>query len=194
MNLWSVILAFAAAKRWYSSKTEDKHHFCSFLKHPTKQPVRCCRCENIQQLVQDLDHEVVSLGKVEANCKSKSWSYLASLAVNKQGLVSWVCKGSNMKGVRFIILWCTIYSVYRKMLDAVPRTTFRASRILSSGMVTKGSCSKSISGVIRPFMSCFRTWDETKNSYTHTVSSNKNHIVWKKCGLQSKAIENATCS
>lgn len=30
-NLWSETRAFAAAKRWYSSKTDDKHHFCSFL-------------------------------------------------------------------------------------------------------------------------------------------------------------------
>jgi hypothetical protein len=30
--------------------------------------------------------------------------------------------------------------------DAVPRTTLSASRILSSGMVTNGSCSSRISG------------------------------------------------
>jgi len=41
INLWSETLAFAAANRWYSSNTEDRHHFCSFLKHPTRQPVRC---------------------------------------------------------------------------------------------------------------------------------------------------------
>jgi hypothetical protein len=41
MNLWSVVLAFAAAKCRYSSNTEDRHHFCSFLRHPTTQPVRC---------------------------------------------------------------------------------------------------------------------------------------------------------
>uniref|UniRef100_A0A0A9BQN2 Uncharacterized protein n=1 Tax=Arundo donax TaxID=35708 RepID=A0A0A9BQN2_ARUDO len=41
MNLWSVLLAFATAKCRYSSKTEDKHHFCSFRRHPTTQPVRC---------------------------------------------------------------------------------------------------------------------------------------------------------
>jgi hypothetical protein len=41
MNLWSVLLAFAAAKCRYSSNTEDRHHFCSFLRHPTTQPVRC---------------------------------------------------------------------------------------------------------------------------------------------------------
>jgi len=41
MNLWSVLLAFAAAKCRYSSNTEDRHHFCSFLRHPTTQPVWC---------------------------------------------------------------------------------------------------------------------------------------------------------
>ena len=41
MNLLSVLLAFAAAKCRYSSNTEDRHHFCSFLRHPTTQPVRC---------------------------------------------------------------------------------------------------------------------------------------------------------
>lgn len=41
INLWSEILALAAAKRWYSSKTEVRHHRCNFLKHPTRQPVRC---------------------------------------------------------------------------------------------------------------------------------------------------------
>jgi len=41
MNLLSVLLAFAAAKCRYSSNTDDRHHFCSFLRHPTTQPVRC---------------------------------------------------------------------------------------------------------------------------------------------------------
>jgi hypothetical protein len=41
MNLWSVLLAFAAAKCRYSSNTEDRRHLCSFLRHPTTQPVRC---------------------------------------------------------------------------------------------------------------------------------------------------------
>jgi hypothetical protein len=92
MNLWSVILAFAAAKRWYSSKTEDKHHSCSFLKHPTTQPVRCCRYADIEQLVQNQRITVV-LGIAATNWKTESWSYLASLAMDKQRLVSWVCKG-----------------------------------------------------------------------------------------------------
>jgi hypothetical protein len=41
MNLLSVLLAFAVAKCRYSSNTDDRHHFCSFLRHPTTQPVRC---------------------------------------------------------------------------------------------------------------------------------------------------------
>ena len=41
INLWSVTLALAAAKRWYSSKTDVRHHLCNFLKQPTRQPVRC---------------------------------------------------------------------------------------------------------------------------------------------------------
>lgn len=41
INLWSDTLALAAAKRWYSSNTEVRHHLCNFLKHPTRQPVRC---------------------------------------------------------------------------------------------------------------------------------------------------------
>lgn len=41
INLWSEILALAAANRWYSSNTEVRHHLCDFLKHPTRQPVRC---------------------------------------------------------------------------------------------------------------------------------------------------------
>jgi hypothetical protein len=41
MNLWSETLAFAAANRWYSSNIDVKHHFWSFLKQPTRQPVRC---------------------------------------------------------------------------------------------------------------------------------------------------------
>lgn len=43
MNLWSETLAFAAANRWYSSNIDVKHHFWSFLKHPTRQPVLCCK-------------------------------------------------------------------------------------------------------------------------------------------------------
>lgn len=42
INLWSDILVLAAAKRWYSSKVEVRHHFCNFLRQPTTQPVRCC--------------------------------------------------------------------------------------------------------------------------------------------------------
>ena len=38
MNLWSVLLAL---KCRYSSNTENWHHFCSFLRHPTTQPVWC---------------------------------------------------------------------------------------------------------------------------------------------------------
>lgn len=41
MNLWSESRALAAAKRWYSSNIEDRHHLCIFLRHPTRQPVRC---------------------------------------------------------------------------------------------------------------------------------------------------------
>lgn len=50
INLWSVTLALAAANRWYSSKTEERHHLCSFLKHPTRQPVRCCKVEKKPQM------------------------------------------------------------------------------------------------------------------------------------------------
>jgi hypothetical protein len=42
INLRSDTLAFAPAKRWYSSNTEVRHQRCNFLKHPTTQPVRCC--------------------------------------------------------------------------------------------------------------------------------------------------------
>lgn len=42
INLRSDILALSAANLWYSSKMEVKHHFWYFLKHPTRQPVRCC--------------------------------------------------------------------------------------------------------------------------------------------------------
>lgn len=47
MNLRSETLALAAAKRRYSSNTDDKHHFCNFLKQPTTQPVRCCKSRAI---------------------------------------------------------------------------------------------------------------------------------------------------
>lgn len=42
-NSTSVSLHFSAAKCRYSSTTEDKHQFWSFLKQPTTQPVRCWR-------------------------------------------------------------------------------------------------------------------------------------------------------
>lgn len=42
INLWSDSLVLAAAKRWYSSKIEVRHHFCNFLRQPITQPVRCC--------------------------------------------------------------------------------------------------------------------------------------------------------
>lgn len=41
MNLWSDTLALAPANLWYSSKTDDRHHLCNLLMHPTRQPVRC---------------------------------------------------------------------------------------------------------------------------------------------------------
>lgn len=75
INLWSVTLALAAANRWYSSKTEERHHLCSFLKHPTRQPVRCFP------------------------------------------RLQWIRSGWFLTS----------------------RTTFKASRIVSSGMLTKGS-------------------------------------------------------
>lgn len=42
MNLKSLCLHFKPAHFWYSSRTDDKHQFCTFLKHPTRQPVLCC--------------------------------------------------------------------------------------------------------------------------------------------------------
>lgn len=49
INLWSDTLALAAAKRWYSSNTEVRHHFCNFLRHPTRQPVRCWKVDRKQK-------------------------------------------------------------------------------------------------------------------------------------------------
>lgn len=42
INLKSVTLDLTPAKTWYSSNTEDRHQFCNFRKHPTRQPVLCC--------------------------------------------------------------------------------------------------------------------------------------------------------
>ena len=49
INLWSATLALAAANRWYSSKTDERHHRCSFLRHPTRQPVRCWKWYQSEQ-------------------------------------------------------------------------------------------------------------------------------------------------
>lgn len=59
MNIWSEILVLAAAKRWYSSKIEARHHCCIFLRHPTRQPVRCYkqRDPKLRELINFLSSE-----------------------------------------------------------------------------------------------------------------------------------------
>lgn len=65
INLWSDTLALAAAKRWYSSNTEVRHHFCNFLKHPTRQPVRCWKMDtkkkhNLNKILFTLEFEATT--------------------------------------------------------------------------------------------------------------------------------------
>lgn len=76
MNLWSDTLALAAANLWYSSKMEDRHHLCSFLKHPTRHPVRCCT-NYWYKLVENFQINLVKGDKNMATLK-----YLPSLAMN----------------------------------------------------------------------------------------------------------------
>jgi hypothetical protein len=42
INCWSIDRDFGCEKRLYSSNIDVWLQFCSFLKHPIKQPVRCC--------------------------------------------------------------------------------------------------------------------------------------------------------
>ena len=88
-NLWSDILDFTPANLWYSSKIEDRHHFCSFRKHPTRHPVRCC----IRKIVWYITCEM----QLYNNLKTKrgKWAikqaYLSTLAMYKNWVVSCVC-------------------------------------------------------------------------------------------------------
>lgn len=77
MNLWSETLAFAAANLWYSSNMDDKHHLCNFLKHPTRQPVRCWKYKNKTTLSnsEGINFLIKKLEKL--TCK-----YLPSFTVN----------------------------------------------------------------------------------------------------------------
>lgn len=97
MNLWSETLAFAAANLWYSSKIEVRHHFCNLLKHPTRQPVRCCTKSKRKTIVL-LEDGTQHFGWENAN-KLKRIEYLPSFAMNQERVIPYILQTQASKSI-----------------------------------------------------------------------------------------------
>lgn len=151
MNLWSETLALAAAKRWYSSKTDVRHHFCNLRRHPTRQPVRCWQSE--QQTIYNLEGIYRTQNNEIKDQRNQFCTYLPSFAVNQNRVIPHVCIAPRSKSILANLLatnfasqlgkegggWGGVEGGRSDNVFEVPKTTFSASRIVSSGMFTKGS-------------------------------------------------------
>lgn len=92
INLRSDTLTFAPANRWYSSNTEARHQFCSFLKQPTRQPVRCCVTKKKKKKNQ-LNHS----SEFDVMNKVCIYSYLPSFAVNQHWMIPYIWSNRIMR-------------------------------------------------------------------------------------------------
>lgn len=93
MKFKSLCLHFKPAHFWYSSRTDDKHQFCTFLKHPTRQPVLCCNHPTYTEAPPS-DSQSVELNGEEFGF---ALNYLSALTVDENWMVSYICKQAKKK-------------------------------------------------------------------------------------------------
>lgn len=99
MNAKSLCLHFKPAQFWYSSRTDDKHQFCTFLKHPTRQPVLCC-----DQAKKKYTNAIRPQPILNRKLQKGFGVYLSLLTVDENWMVSNICKQTKEKKLKEKIL------------------------------------------------------------------------------------------